>query len=68
MDYKGLYYGQYRYPSWAEGIGWLIVSLLIGFIPFVAAWKFFKCVNSFQVTKIADDILITHKFQFSGVF
>jgi len=37
-----LFAGAYLYPSWAEGIGFLIVVLTLGWIPIGWIWGFVK--------------------------
>lgn len=40
VSWKGVVYGKYKYPDWAEVIGWMLACLSILWVPGVAVYKF----------------------------
>jgi len=42
MDYKGNTYGDYKFPAWANGLGWVITFSSVSCIPVVAIIKICK--------------------------
>ena len=42
IEYDGMEYNHYQYPKWAEGIGWVIVVVVLALIPggmIVQCWR-----------------------------
>ena len=51
MDGIHLEYDGYRYPAWAEGIGWLLAMIAISMIPIWAAVTIYRSLGSLQALR-----------------
>ena len=41
-DYKPMMYGDYRYPGWANGVGWMVSLISVTCIPIVGVYLVVK--------------------------
>lgn len=42
VQYAPVYYGSYKYPAWADGLGWGMVAAALIFIPVLAVYEYCK--------------------------
>lgn len=42
IQWSGVWYGKYKYPGWAEAIGWILALSSMVWIPGVALYQIFK--------------------------
>ena len=67
IDFKPSTYGKYKYPFYADAIGWTISIVEIGFIPGVALYKICTTHRDMSIIQvryinstIESDIVIIH--------
>jgi solute carrier family 6 dopamine transporter-like protein 3 len=48
---KGITYEEYKYPVWAEVLGWFIAGLPMFCIPAYAVWKILRTPGSLKEVK-----------------
>lgn len=42
MDYESVIYGDYKYPGWADGMGWMMALASALMIPITMVYKVYK--------------------------
>ena len=52
LDFKRSSYGDYKYPLYADVIGWIIALAEIGCIPAVALYKIFKADSNLSIIQV----------------
>ena len=48
IDYHPAHYGDYYFPAWADGLGWLMSLCSVIFIPILAIYQLCKEDGSFM--------------------
>ena len=52
---KGITYEKYKYPAWAEVLGWFVAGLPMFCIPAYATWKIFRTDGNLK--EVIDNVL-----------
>lgn len=52
VNHTSLSYGDYKYPGWAEVIGWLLTLSSVIMIPVVAVISLYKTKGTFKEVKL----------------
>lgn len=67
VEYSGIEYKKYKYPPWAEGVGWILSAVLLAFIPLWMVINLCRCVGSWSVSLVFNLALYQNKLDICNI-